>query len=226
MLDIMLMITIILILLEHLLDIMLATMEALTLLGKMLVSMLVVITIPILYFELVAKLVNYALAKQISDIATTEIKKTQLTIIPKRAIQEIFNYLNNKFKDTIEKEQQEITKDNPNVYSLAYSVCGGISATCIFTGFILSLIYGENFLELVYANLIVLIFVIISEFVIVFFFLDQMKIIDFDFIFYTIQYNISIGSHPDYWETTYNCNYVKGFLSSFLPDFILQQIYK
>jgi hypothetical protein len=187
-----------------------------------------VITIPILYFELVAKLVNYALAKQVSDIAITEIKKTELTIIPKRAIQEIFNYLNNKFKDTIEKEQQDISKDNPYVYSLAYSVCGGISAGCIFIAFILSLIYGENFLELIYGNLIVLIFVIISEFVIVFFFLDQMKIIDFNFIFYTIQYNIynPIGSRPNYWETTYNCNYVKDFLSSFLPEFILQQIYK
>lgn len=182
------------------------------------------ITIPILYFELVAKLVNYALAKQVSDIATTEIKKTELTIIPKRAIQEIFNYLNNKFKDTIEKEQQKISQDNPYVYSLAYSVCGGISASCIFIAFILSLIYGENFLELIYANLIVLIFVIISEFVIVFFFLDQMKIIDFDFIFYTVESSFYRSSDANPYDS--NCNYVSNFLRTFIPDFILQQIYK
>jgi hypothetical protein len=181
------------------------------------------ITIPILYFELVAKLVNYALAKQVSDIATTEIKKIG-TIIPKSAIQEIFNYLNNKFKDTIEKEQQKISQDNPYVYSLAYSVCGGISASCIFIAFILSLIYGENFSELIYSNLIVLIFVIISEFVIVFFFLDQMKIIDFDFIYYTVE--SSFYRSPDVIPYYSDCNYVSNFLRTFIPDFILEQIYK
>jgi hypothetical protein len=173
------------------------------------------ITIPLFYFEIVVNLVNDSLAHQITGIIKTRIQQLQLNkYLNKTIIQEIFNQFNSKYSASIEKAENMFKERNENIYRLAYSICATISALCLFIGFIFSVFYGEEFMSLIYSNLIVIGFVLISEFIIVFFFLDKMQVIDYDFIRATIIRALNVS------ET--DCGYILNFLHSILPHFIAQ----
>jgi len=178
-----------------------------------------IITIPVFYFEFVAHLVNHSLAEQISSIIKIQLLKLQLNkYLNKSNVQQIYNEFNSIFSEKIEETQEKLTYKNSLIYTQAYTICGSIAAGCIFLAFILSLVYGENFMELMYSNLIVILFILFSEFIIVYFFLDSIKLIDFQFL-----RAIFLGAVSGY-NTTIVCDFVGVFMRIILPQELINLV--
>jgi hypothetical protein len=173
-----------------------------------------VIAIPIFYFEFVVKSVNYALADQLSTIIKTQILKERLTIFNRSQIQTLFNEINKLISPRIEAAQKSLSSRNDVIYNYTYALCTSIAGGCIFTAFLISLMYSEDFMDIIYSNIIVIGFILISEFIIVYFFLDKLQIIDFDFLRATFIKAIESPSYDD-------CGYILEFARTILPQSII-----
>jgi hypothetical protein len=159
---------------------------------------LFVITIPVFYFEFVTRVVTYALIDNFTTIAQQKIVDSNLNkMVKKQDVQPVIDYVNIQFTPKINNFNQLISERNNKIYTLAYSICGSISALCIGLSFILSLMYEVNFLEILIENLIVLGFILLSEFLLVTIFLNKLEIIDGDFLDAT---TISSMISPSLWD--------------------------
>jgi len=159
---------------------------------------LFVITIPVFYFEFVTRVVTYALIDNFTTIAQQKIVDSNLNkMVKKQDVQPVIDYVNIQFTPKINNFNQLISERNNKIYTLAYSICGSISALCIFLAGILSLMYEVNFLEILIENLIVLGFILLSEFLLVTIFLNKLEIIDGDFLDAT---TISSMISPSLWD--------------------------
>jgi len=159
---------------------------------------LFIITIPVLYFEFVTRIVTYGLIDNLNYIIDENISKTNFKkILTKEEIQSLLNYLNVQINPKITEINDDYSSDNSYIYILAYSICGGISAICMLLSGILCVLYNENFLTLLFENLIVLSFIILSEFLLVTIFLNKLEIIDGEFLYATF---LSSAISPSLWD--------------------------
>jgi len=158
---------------------------------------LFVITIPIFYFEFVTRVVTYALIDNFTNIAHERIVQTNLNkMVKKQDVQPIIDYVNIQINPKIQNFNELMSERNNGIYVFAYSICGAISATCIGLALLFCFIYEVNFLTILFENLIVLGFIILSEFLLVTIFLNKLEIIDGDFLNATV---LSSMISPSLW---------------------------
>jgi len=105
---------------------------------------------------------------------------------------------------------------NKKIVTIAVSVFASVAAVLIITAFSLQFSWGESMLELLVSNLIVLAFIVVSEFAIVGVFLSNFIEIDDGFVKGAVGNAVNDG---------YCGNYVGQFLQSILPSFIYQIFY-
>ena len=172
---------------------------------------LFVITIPIFYFEFVTRIVTYSLIDNFTSIAEQRIVQSNLNkILKKEQVQPIVDYANIQLNSKIKEINDNFSDKNDKIYNLAYSICGGISAICIFLAGILSFIYEVNFLTILLENLIVLAFILLSEFLLVTVFLNKLEIIDGDFLHATLLSSMispSLWDCPSGWTSRHDCKW-------------------
>lgn len=142
-----------------------------------------VITIPIFYFEFVTRIVSYSLVDNFTSIAYQRFVQSNLNKILKREqVEPIIDYMNIQIQPKIQQFNTEYSYGNSQLYNSVYEICGGISALCILLALLLCYFYNVSMLEVILENLIVLGFIVLSEFLIVTIFLNKIEIIDGDFL--------------------------------------------
>jgi hypothetical protein len=157
---------------------------------------LFVITIPLFYFYFVTTTVNSAITDNIVAIAKQRIQQTKInTALKKTDVQNIFNALNQQLVSTLSDFSIAFTDLNKLIKTIAFSVTGLISVSCLIIGISLCLMYNVSIYKTLISNLIVLSFILLSEFLIVIFFLNKLELIDGDFLQATLIY--SLYSNPD-----------------------------
>ena len=105
---------------------------------------------------------------------------------------------------------------NKKIVTIAVSVFASVAAVLIITAFSLQYVWGYSVMELLVSNLIVLGFIVVSEFAIVGVFLSNFIEIDDGFVKGAVGNAINDG---------YCGNYVSQFLQSILPTFIYNIFY-
>jgi hypothetical protein len=135
---------------------------------------LFVITIPLFYFYFVITTVNSAVADNLIAIAQQRIQETKLnTVLKKTDVQKLFDSLNQKVIPELSEFNSMFESSNSRIFYTAFAVAGSISAACLITGITLCFLYNVNIINTLISNSIVLTFILLSEFIIVTFFLNK-----------------------------------------------------
>lgn len=166
---------------------------------------LFVITIPLFYFYFVTTTVNSAIADNVVAIAKQRIQEAKLnTLLKKTDVQKLFDTLNQKLVPELSDFATDWIGQNAEIKMYTFAITGLISVSCLFIGLSLCFMYNVNIYKTLMSNFIVLSFILLSEFLIVTFFLNKLELIDGDFLQATLLY--SMYSQPDVAGTYYPSN--------------------
>ena len=160
---------------------------------------LFVITIPLFYFYFVTTTVNSAITDNIVAIAKQRIQETKInTALKKTDVQNIFNALNQQLVPQLSDFVSGFADVNSQIKTLAFSLTGFISVSCLFIGISLCFMYNVSIYKTLISNLIVLSFILLSEFLIVTLFLNKLELLDADFVRATL-----IGTMYQFYDCYY-----------------------
>lgn len=173
--------------------------------------------LPIFYFEYVAPLQSYSVVSDIFDIVQPEFLDIALlnSLNSTQNLTTAVNTATDVFKLEITDEFSAVNK---TIKLNAYLTCELIGFGFLCTGLGLAYYYELNIMELLLTNMIVLSFIVISEFFIVGAFFKNFKEIDADFV----KASFVGGMSNEY----FNCPDATDYMLSLAPDWIRNLVLK
>jgi hypothetical protein len=172
--------------------------------------------LPVFYFEYVAPLQSYSVVSDIFDIVQPEF--LDITLLNSLNSSQNLNSAVNTAADYFSFEDDDIlTNRNKTIKLNAYLVCELVGFGFLCTGIGLAYYYGLNITELLVSNLIVLSFIVVSEFFIVGAFFKNFQEIDADFVKASFVGGMS--------NTSFGCPSISNYLKSIVPQWIRNLIH-
>jgi hypothetical protein len=184
--------------------------------------------LPIFYFEYVAPLQSYSVISDLFDIVQPELLDVAL-INSINSTRNITTAVNTAF-DIIKSDDDVLLffdntlELNRQIKLNTYITCEFLGFFCLSIGIIITFYYGKSITDLLLTNLIVLIFIIISEFFIVGAFFKNFRELDADFMKAVIAKAWS-NKGKIYPHGVSQCDYTDDFFIGMLPTWMSKLIY-
>ena len=183
--------------------------------------------LPIFYFYFVAPLQSYSVVDDLVEIIKPELVSYALikSLNDPQNLNKIFNMVsemssqNSDINDLI----NSLDEDNSQIFYLTNYIVYGIGGLFLLIGLIMAFLNNSSIFDIIISNLIILSFIIISEFAIVGLFFKNFKEVNGNFIKATI---IQAITDRNAYVTYPQCDYSGKFLRSLLPLWLVNLIYK
>ena len=187
--------------------------------------------LPTFYFYYVAPLQSYSIIDDLFEIIQPDLVNFSLmtslndTKTLNKVIELIAGLSTNN--SGIDDATRDITNSNKTIYNLTNIICYTIGGFLFCLGIVLAYLNNSDIFSLLLSNVIVLSFIIVSEFAIVGLFFKNFKEINGNFIkatisqFLLLPYTPSSSPNDSYYYDR-RCDYTSRFMGGILPEWFLK----
>jgi hypothetical protein len=182
---------------------------------------LFLIFLPIFYFYYVVPLQSYTMVDDLFQIIQPELVDLTLlsTLNDTRNLNKVIELLNSKTQENEELSQEigSIQSKNAHIFQITNAIFYTLGCVLFATAIGLSIYYDKSLIEMILSSIIVLSFIMISEFAIVGLFFKNFKQLNANFVKATVAQNLV--NTVEWWES---CDYTYDYFSTWVPSSILR----